>query len=317
MAKHRMAGVAPLDSADVVRDAASVSSGDAIFDTHPSSDFESISLLDIASDTRRGVDPTGLDAGPRNSAVKNGDLQESRVRSGVRDVVETSAPTDKSTHVGQFDPLNDPIEHLMDLSGDPAAPVRRRESLLYHLIDMLLDNNSNDSCQLDAIVNSMTNDEVSVLRRAQELVRKHDEEVRAKRIERDGRVRQVAALTASYGAECTQRLAEILELPENEGPLAGMTWKLSESGEKLISFNAEDNDLMVDMHRMPMLVTDFEGYAVGANHLLGTDVYGFGLTDGGENWSGFDDLETFGRATLQLPSGRYKWSEVSLSEYNE
>ena len=68
--------------------------------------------------------------------------------------------------------------------------------------------------------------------------------------------------------------------------------------------------------RMPMLVTNVEGYSVGVQHLLGTDVYAFGLTDGENNWSGFEDLEGFGRATL-TPGNRYKWGEVSLSQYNE
>lgn len=168
----------------------------------------------------------------------------------------------------------------------------------------------------DAIVNTMTNEDQSVLRRAQELVRKHDDEVRAQRLEREGRVRQTASLVATYSADCSLRLAELLEFSEKDGPVDKIKWQLSEAGEKLISFNPEDNDLMVDMHRTPMLVTNVEGYTVGVQHLLGTDVYSFGLTCGGDNWSGFEDLEGFGRATL-TPGNRYKWSEVALSQYND
>lgn len=168
----------------------------------------------------------------------------------------------------------------------------------------------------NAIVNTMTNDDLSVLKRAQELVRKHDEELRAQRVEREGRVRQTGSLIATYSADCALRLAELLDFSEKDGPVDKIKWQLSASGEKLISFNPEDNDLMVDMHRMPMLVTNVEGYTVGVQHLLGTDVYVFGLTDGEDNWSGFEDLEGFGRATL-TPGNRYKWTEVSLSQYNE
>ncbi|WP_139057726.1 hypothetical protein [Tsukamurella pseudospumae] len=171
----------------------------------------------------------------------------------------------------------------------------------------------------DAIVNRMTDtitkEDLSVLKRAQELVRKHDEEVRAKKVEREGRVRQTASLIATYSADCSLRLAELLDFSEKDGPVDKIKWQLSSSGEKLISFNPEDNDLMVDVHRMPMLVTDVEGYTVGVQHLLGTDVYLFGLTDGDDNWSGFEDLEGFGRATL-TPGNRYKAGEVSLSQYN-
>lgn len=162
----------------------------------------------------------------------------------------------------------------------------------------------------------MTTEDLSVLKRAQELVRKHDEEMRAQRVEREGRVRQTNSLIATYSADCGLRLAELLGLAEKDGPAGKVAWRLSSSGERLISFNPEDNDLMVDMHRMPMLVTDVEGYTVGVQHLLGTDVYLFGLTDGEDNWSGFEDLEGFGRATL-TPGNRYKWGEVSLSQYNE
>ncbi|WP_461165825.1 hypothetical protein [Tsukamurella serpentis] len=162
----------------------------------------------------------------------------------------------------------------------------------------------------------MTNEDLTVLRRAQELVRKHDEEQRAQRLQREGRVRQTSSLVATYSADCSLRLAEVLEFSEKDGPVDKLTWRLSAAGEKLISFNPEDNELMVDMHRMPMLVTDIEGYTVGAQHLLGTDVYMFGLTCGEENWSGFDDLEGFGRATM-TPGNRYKWAEVSLSQYND
>lgn len=168
----------------------------------------------------------------------------------------------------------------------------------------------------NAIVNTMTNEDLSVLKRAQELVRKHDEELRAQRVEREGRVRQTGSLISTYSADCALRLAELLDFSAKDGPADKITWQLSASGEKLISFNPEDNDLMVDMHRMPMLVTNVEGYTVGVQHLLGTDVYAFGLTDGGDNWSGFEDLEGFGRATL-TPGNRYKWGEVSLSQYNE
>ncbi|NKY20574.1 hypothetical protein [Tsukamurella spumae] len=167
----------------------------------------------------------------------------------------------------------------------------------------------------DAIVNTMTNDDLSVLKRAQELVRKHDEEVRAQKVEREGRVRQTASLIATYSADCSLRLAELLDFTDKDGPAEKIKWQLSSAGEKLISFNPEDNDLMVDVHRMPMLVTDVEGYTVGVQHLLGTDVYLFGLTDGDDNWSGFEDLEGFGRATL-TPGNRYKAAEVSLSQYN-
>ncbi len=168
----------------------------------------------------------------------------------------------------------------------------------------------------NAIVNTMTNEDLSVLKRAQELVRKHDEEVRAQRVEREGRVRQTGSLIATYSADCALRLAELLDFSEKDGPVDKIKWQLSATGEKLISFNPEDNDLMVDMHRMPMLVTNVEGYTVGVQHLLGTDVYVFGLTDGEDNWSGFEDLEGFGRATL-TPGNRYKWGEVSLSQYND
>ena len=168
----------------------------------------------------------------------------------------------------------------------------------------------------NAIVNTMTNDDLSVLKRAQELVRKHDEEQRAQRVEREGRVRQTGSLIATYSADCALRLAELLDFSTKDGPVDKIKWQLSASGEKLISFNPEDNDLMVDMHRMPMLVTNVEGYTVGVQHLLGTDVYAFGLTDGADNWSGFEDLEGFGRATL-TPGNRYKWGEVTLSQYNE
>ncbi len=176
--------------------------------------------------------------------------------------------------------------------------------------------NSNHRWSDNAIVNTMTNDDLSVLKRAQELVRKHDEEQRAQRVEREGRVRQTGSLIATYSADCALRLAELLDFSTKDGPADKIKWQLSSSGEKLISFNPEDNDLMVDMHRMPMLVTNVEGYTVGVQHLLGTDVYAFGLTDGGDNWSGFEDLEGFGRATL-TPGNRYKWGEVSLSQYNE
>lgn len=175
--------------------------------------------------------------------------------------------------------------------------------------------NSNHRWADDAIVNTMTNEDLSVLKRAQELVRKHDEELRAQRVEREGRVRQTGSLIATYSADCSLRLAELLDFSEKDGPVDKIKWQLSASGEKLISFNPEDNDLMVDMHRMPMLVTNIEGYTVGVQHLLGTDVYAFGLTDGGDNWSGFEDLEGFGRATL-TPGNRYKWGEAELSEYN-
>lgn len=168
----------------------------------------------------------------------------------------------------------------------------------------------------NAIVNTMTNDDLSVLKRAQELVRKHDEELRAQRVEREGRVRQTGSLIATYSADCALRLAEVLDFSTKDGPVDKIKWQLSASGEKLISFNPEDNDLMVDMHRMPMLVTNVEGYTVGVQHLLGTDVYAFGLTDGEDNWSGFEDLEGFGRATL-TPGNRYKWGEVTLSQYND
>ncbi|TWS24690.1 hypothetical protein FK268_05415 [Tsukamurella sputi] len=177
------------------------------------------------------------------------------------------------------------------------------------------DQNINHRWSDNAIVNTMTNEDLSVLKRAQELVRKHDEELRAQRVEREGRVRQTGSLIATYSADCALRLAELLDFSTKDGPADKIEWKLSAAGEKLISFNPEDNDLMVDMHRMPMLVANVEGYTVGVQHLLGTDVYAFGLTDGGDNWSGFEDLEGFGRATL-TPGNRYKWSEVSLSEYN-
>ncbi|CAM3858676.1 MULTISPECIES: hypothetical protein [Tsukamurella] len=162
----------------------------------------------------------------------------------------------------------------------------------------------------------MANEELSILRRAQELVKSHDEEARAQRIEREGKVRQVAAMIATYSNDCSQRLAEVLDIPEKDKATAAMKWRLSASGEKLISFNPVDNDLMVDMHRMPMLVTNVEGYAVGAKHLLGTDVYEFGLTCGADNWSGFDDLESFGRSTLDSTGGRYKWGDAKFSQYN-
>ncbi|KXP01299.1 hypothetical protein AXK60_03955 [Tsukamurella pseudospumae] len=165
------------------------------------------------------------------------------------------------------------------------------------------------------MTDTITKEDLSVLKRAQELVRKHDEEVRAKKVEREGRVRQTASLIATYSADCSLRLAELLDFSEKDGPVDKIKWQLSSSGEKLISFNPEDNDLMVDVHRMPMLVTDVEGYTVGVQHLLGTDVYLFGLTDGDDNWSGFEDLEGFGRATL-TPGNRYKAGEVSLSQYN-
>lgn len=166
-------------------------------------------------------------------------------------------------------------------------------------------------------MNIMANEELSVLQRAQELVKSHDEEDRAKRIEREGRVRQVAALITTYSNDCARHLAGLLDIPENDPVVSGMKWRLSASGDKLISFNPADNDLMVDMHRMPMLVTNVEGYTVGAKHLLGTDVYEFGLTCGDENWSGFDDLESFGRSTLQSTGGRYKWGETKFSQYQE
>lgn len=176
--------------------------------------------------------------------------------------------------------------------------------------------NSNHRWSDNAIVNTMTNDDLSVLKRAQELVRKHDEELRAQRVEREGRVRQTGSLIATYSADCALRLAELLDFSQKDGPVDKIKWQLSASGEKLISFNPEDNDLMVDVHRMPMLVTNVEGYTVGVQHLLGTDVYLFGLTDGADNWSGFEDLEGFGRATL-TPGNRYKWTDVELSQYND
>ncbi|WP_148281487.1 hypothetical protein [Tsukamurella sp. 1534] len=163
----------------------------------------------------------------------------------------------------------------------------------------------------------MSQEELSVLRRAQEIVRQRDDELRAQKNEREGRVRQTVALIETYRAECSQRLAKLLEITEDDSYVSQMKWRLSAAGEKLISFNPEDNDLLVDMHRMPMLVTNFEGFAVGAQHLVGTDVFSFGLTSGDENWSGFEDLETFGRATLQPSVGQYKWNEVKLSQYNE
>lgn len=162
----------------------------------------------------------------------------------------------------------------------------------------------------------MANEELSILRRAQELVKSHDEQARAQRVEREGKVRQVAAMIATYSKDCSLRLSEVLEISEKDKPAPVLKWRLSESGEKLISFNPVDNDLMVDMHRMPMLVTDIEGYAVGVKHLLGTDVYEFGLTCGADNWSGFDDLESFGRSTLDSMGGRYKWGEAKFSQYN-
>lgn len=69
--------------------------------------------------------------------------------------------------------------------------------------------NSNHRWADDAIVNTMTNEDLSVLKRAQELVRKHDEELRAQRVEREGRVRQTGSLIATYSADCSLRLAEL------------------------------------------------------------------------------------------------------------
>lgn len=202
------------------------------------------------------------------------------------------------------------------------APVlvrvgRHVTSPRHRMIDRLLSRSHNTRWVVDAIVNIMANEELSVLQRAQELVKSHDEEDRAKRIEREGRVRQVAALITTYSNDCARQLAGLLDIPENDPVVSGMKWRLSASGDKLISFNPADNDLMVDMHRMPMLVTNVEGYTVGAKHLLGTDVYEFGLTCGDENWSGFDDLESFGRSTLQSTGGRYKWGETKFSQYQE
>lgn len=220
------------------------------------------------------------------------------------DVVSVSSQTVRSTR--SVPPLE--ILRLHGWHG----PNRRRAVDGATLGDM-----TNQGWADNAIVNTMSNDELSVLRRAQDLVRQHDDEARAKRLEREGQVRQTAALIETYSSDCSKQLAELLEISQSDHPVSSMKWRLSESGEKLISFNPEDNDLLVDMHRMPMLVTNFEGYAVGAQHLLGTDVYLFGLTCGGENWSGFDDLESFGRATMQSTSGRFKWGEVKLSQYNE
>ncbi|MGV7636803.1 hypothetical protein PJI23_30790, partial [Mycobacterium kansasii] len=73
----------------------------------------------------------------------------------------------------------------------------------------------------------MTNEDLSVLKRAQELVRKHDEEVRAQRVEREGRVRQTGSLIATYSADCALRLAELLDFSTKDGPVDKIKWQLS------------------------------------------------------------------------------------------
>ncbi|MEU9805452.1 hypothetical protein [Mycobacterium sp. NPDC050853] len=161
----------------------------------------------------------------------------------------------------------------------------------------------------------MNGDENSLLAQAHQLAKRdqQNEDDRSRQIF-EGRVEQVARFVAKHSPGCSRALAITLGRSPEDPLFADRTWELSKVGEEEIDFNS-DNALMIDSKFLPQLVTNLEGYAIGAHHFYESDRYTFGLTGMGHNWFGISDLASFGELTLKYPDS-HKWSSVELSQYS-